>query len=327
MLADPCRSNSTFSITFGATSIITFRAITFGRRRPVEFPLATRSSPWNPSPCRWICRGEEKKTIGFEPFFLQFVPRVGQRISTNSRRRRTNSPWPMVRPRRQTRSVRRRIRIRFIRTADSSKNIWKNVSFSSARRNETKDEKKIFISLVSSRVDWSAVSARSPMKTKRSATKNEHWRGQPSKNLRCWLFSTFSLSLSLIWLGSCARAIPIVCKNLKTALEIVTTSADSITSPVFDRWKLDFSDASKRLPSSSVCRKIRGSSQPKRTLDKVKRCFPLLLSSRTSPRFQTDKTSWMKIREMFLVAHVDLFKFVDKKSEERKRCFFVHWKF
>jgi len=40
---------------------------------------------------------------------------------------------------------------------------------------------------------------------------------------------------SLIWLGSCARAIPIVCKNLKNSLELVTNIPDSVASPAPDR--------------------------------------------------------------------------------------------
>ncbi|CAF3912004.1 unnamed protein product [Rotaria magnacalcarata] len=40
---------------------------------------------------------------------------------------------------------------------------------------------------------------------------------------------------SLIWLGSCSRAIPIACKNLKNSLELVTNVADSVTSPMADR--------------------------------------------------------------------------------------------
>ncbi|UJR37999.1 hypothetical protein I4U23_030681 [Adineta vaga] len=77
---------------------------------------------------------------------------------------------------------------------------------------------------------------------------------------------------SLIWLGTCARAIPIVCKNLKNALELVTNNALDSTN------------------SSSPDRKIRGISQPKRTLEK------------------TEKTSWLKTREMFMTTHIDLFK-------------------
>ncbi|CAF4503216.1 unnamed protein product [Rotaria socialis] len=76
---------------------------------------------------------------------------------------------------------------------------------------------------------------------------------------------------SLIWLGSCSRAIPIACKNLKNSLELVTNVADSATSPIADR-------------------KIRGTSQTKRPLDK------------------NEKTSWLKTREMFTTAHIDLFK-------------------
>ncbi|CAF2116821.1 unnamed protein product [Rotaria magnacalcarata] len=76
---------------------------------------------------------------------------------------------------------------------------------------------------------------------------------------------------SLIWLGSCSRAIPIACKNLKNSLELVTNVADSVTSPMADR-------------------KIRGTSQTKRSLDK------------------NEKTSWLKTREMFMTAHIDLFK-------------------
>jgi len=42
-------------------------------------------------------------------------------------------------------------------------------------------------------------------------------------------------SFSLIWLGSCARAIPIVCKNLKSSLELVINTNDSTNSPASDR--------------------------------------------------------------------------------------------
>jgi hypothetical protein len=42
-------------------------------------------------------------------------------------------------------------------------------------------------------------------------------------------------NFSLIWLGSCARAIPIVCKNLKSSLELVTNVTDSTNSPGQDR--------------------------------------------------------------------------------------------
>ncbi|CAF0910472.1 unnamed protein product [Rotaria sordida] len=76
---------------------------------------------------------------------------------------------------------------------------------------------------------------------------------------------------SLVWLGSCVRAIPIVCKNLKNSLELVTNVTDTGTSPVHDR-------------------KVRGTSQSKRTLDK------------------TEKTSWLKTRDMFMTTHIDLFK-------------------
>ncbi|CAF1608244.1 unnamed protein product, partial [Adineta ricciae] len=77
---------------------------------------------------------------------------------------------------------------------------------------------------------------------------------------------------SLVWLGSCARAIPIICKNLKNALELVMNNAnDATSSPALDR-------------------KMRGISQPKRTLEK------------------TEKTSWLKTREMFMTTHIDLFK-------------------
>ncbi|CAF0916900.1 unnamed protein product [Rotaria sordida] len=76
---------------------------------------------------------------------------------------------------------------------------------------------------------------------------------------------------SLVWLGSCTRAIPIVCKNLKNSLELVTNVTDTGTSPVHDR-------------------KVRGTSQSKRTLDK------------------TEKTSWLKTRDMFMTTHIDLFK-------------------
>ncbi|CAF3493051.1 unnamed protein product [Adineta steineri] len=76
---------------------------------------------------------------------------------------------------------------------------------------------------------------------------------------------------SLIWLGSCARAIPIVCKNLKNSLELVTNMTDSTNN-------------------TSMERKVRGISQPKRTLEK------------------TEKTSWLKTREMFMTTHIDLFK-------------------
>ncbi|CAF2492539.1 unnamed protein product [Rotaria sp. Silwood2] len=76
---------------------------------------------------------------------------------------------------------------------------------------------------------------------------------------------------SLVWLGSCARAIPIVCKNLKNSLELVINVTDMGNSPVHDR-------------------KGRGTSQSKRTLDK------------------TEKTSWLKTRDMFMTTHIDLFK-------------------
>ncbi|CAF3438844.1 unnamed protein product [Rotaria sp. Silwood1] len=76
---------------------------------------------------------------------------------------------------------------------------------------------------------------------------------------------------SLVWLGSCARSIPIVCKNLKSSLELVTNITDTVNSPVHDR-------------------KVRGASQSKRTLDK------------------TEKTSWLKTRDMFMTTHIDLFK-------------------
>jgi hypothetical protein len=45
----------------------------------------------------------------------------------------------------------------------------------------------------------------------------------------------FLYFFSLIWLGSCARAIPIVCKNLKSSLELVTNVPDSTNSPTPDR--------------------------------------------------------------------------------------------
>jgi len=45
-------------------------------------------------------------------------------------------------------------------------------------------------------------------------------------------------NFSLIWLGSCARAIPIVCKNLKNSLELVTNVNDSTNSPSPDRLNI-----------------------------------------------------------------------------------------
>lgn len=45
---------------------------------------------------------------------------------------------------------------------------------------------------------------------------------------------------SLIWLGSCARVIPIVCKNLKSSLELVTNITDSMNSPTPERYTYYF---------------------------------------------------------------------------------------
>jgi hypothetical protein len=74
-------------------------------------------------------------------------------------------------------------------------------------------------------------------------------------------FSNFSL----IWLGSCARAIPIVCKNLKNSLELVTNVNDSTNSPSPDRYQQTNIFLYHILPF----RKVRGTSQPKRSFDKV----------------------------------------------------------
>lgn len=49
------------------------------------------------------------------------------------------------------------------------------------------------------------------------------------------IYKKISKNFSLIWLGSCARAIPIVCKNLKNSLELVTNVNESTNSPAPDR--------------------------------------------------------------------------------------------
>ncbi len=115
---------------------------------------------------------------------------------------------------------------------------------------------------------------------------------------RKWNFSNFSL----IWLGSCARAIPIVCKNLKISLELVTNINDSTNSPSPDRYQQTNIFLYHILPF----RKVRGTSQPKRSFDKVSYNFNLHHKFNLS--FQTEKTSWLKTREMFMVTHIDLFK-------------------
>lgn len=54
---------------------------------------------------------------------------------------------------------------------------------------------------------------------------------------------------------------------------------------------------------------MRGISQPKRTFEKVSQLeFPSVLNLLTDFQFQTEKTSWLKTREMFMTTHIDLFK-------------------
>ncbi|CAF0996369.1 unnamed protein product [Didymodactylos carnosus] len=79
-------------------------------------------------------------------------------------------------------------------------------------------------------------------------------------------------SASLIWLGACARAIPIACKNLKNSLDVANETGNSSTEKKI-----------RSMPQSAVFK-------------------------RSNVNYKAEKPSWLKTRDLFMTTHTDLFK-------------------